>query len=686
MPSIEWTKENLLKTYELREEGKDFSEIGEVVGKSAKAVASRYGRTDWDAFIEDPEEYIKGCGGSKIWTSGEMIQLEAYLQSGKSYGFIAEKLDRGITSVERKAQTTDWKAWKKTFEEISEPDEDGIDSSHLVEALLQLSRHDLERLGDTSKEAFLSKINLEESQLSVPFNDIKKEVNLRLIERGFANPENIKFGEGTYVVVGDSHGKETKQNLFELMLRVNKVLKPDKIIHVGHILDDDNDISYNWGKFKNLIVVAKVEELKMIQEQRNKFKFSYDVVRGEISLGNNLTVFNQDLITDYVKTPLSNLDVEIMDENSITNCHRMEFHPRTQNEDPCYVASPGCLCEEHSVKTIRQIDFKDGRTVKIKEVYHDGSQKYRRQDTMSKYWSKGLLVVLVNAKGAHTLIPCPIEETSKGYTISYFDKMIASKGVYKPTKKIFVNADMHSNKHDVNILDIQEKVCEDYKPDVLVNLGDAHNFGALNHHVMGRGIPIKEKILDEAAETHYLLKRMAKWAKESYILYGNHERFSKDFTDKFPQFGQYLDFEFLCDVKSLGYKTVKLKEVLKIGPTKFVHGEMIMYGATGSKLEKISRTFKGVTFTGHIHYPAIRFKCYSVGLSGKLDQDYNEPSATRWMHGFAMCNHFEGKSFPTSIAVANGSCMLNGKEYKAKDTSSWHMNKYKVKLSYDVGD
>ncbi|MFH1610400.1 MAG: hypothetical protein ABIA91_00750, partial [Patescibacteria group bacterium] len=93
-------------------------------------------------------------------------------------------------------------------------------------------------------------------------------------------------------------------------------------------------------------------------------------------------------MSDYVKTPLSNLDAEIFDARMIVNSHRMEFITRCSHNGQSYSASPGCLCEEHISRTIRQIDFEDGRVVK--KAFHEGFIKYRRMRHMNGYWEQGL--------------------------------------------------------------------------------------------------------------------------------------------------------------------------------------------------------------------------------------------------------------------------------------------------------
>ena len=683
-----WTTQDLLILHKLKKEkGQSFKDIGKVLKKSPDSIGRKYGRMNWDAFLKDPSGFDRAT--SRKWTKEEMLQLDTYLQADKSYSFIAEKLNRTFTSIESKAQSTDWKAWREigTIDTDKEPslvseEEKQLLIAQLVTAYLTIIRYDVARFQLSEKE-FLKKVNLDESKLPISFTELRNRVDKELERLGFKNPESIQLKEGTYIIVGDSHGKHTKKSMFGLLRKINSHLKLTNIIHIGHILDDDNDISYEWGTFNNLIVLAKIEELKFVQDQRNKFKFNYEVVRESIETG-DLAIINQDMISDYVKTPINSLDAEIFDPMVIVNCHRHEFFARCVNEKTSYIASPGCLCEDHIIRTIKQIDFNDGKI--IKQAYWEGFSKYRRMQHMNKYWEMGFLVLHVDNKGKHTLVPCTIQKTSAGFATSYFDKIITSKGVYNPEKKIFVNGDLHCCNHSTSVLDIQESICKDYKPDTCVNLGDTHNYSALNHHLMDKGIPIvNQKVIEEAKETHFVLKRLATWSKDNHLIYGNHERFARDFIKKYPQFEGYLDFPFLCSTESLGYKLTDFKNVLTIGSAKFIHGDISMYGQPGSKMEKASRTFGRNVFIGHIHYPAIRFGCYSIGLTGLMNQDYNEPMASRWIHGFGLCNQFHGKSWLTSVAIIDDACIMNGKNYGPSVNSvlSWKPPQCKVSLVYD---
>lgn len=682
----------LKKIYELKDvKKKSWKQISTELKRTVASLRHIYNRTFWDEFLQKPDEYLDKMSRPQKWTEEDMIRLYTFLQSGKSYNFIAEKMNRSICSVESRAKETDWKAWqairdnRKTI--AVEEGQDNVSSSSLmdqyIEALLQIGRYEYDRIRKIKEQEFLLRVNLEKDKLLISFDDLRERALKRLIDAGYGNPETVEYGEGTYVVVGDSHGKHTKKSMFAMLNNVNKYIRPKKIIHIGHILDDDNDISYDWENFSNLTILTKVEELKIIQEQRNKFKFHYDIIRESIALGENLYIFNQDIISDYVKTPISTVDPELFADKSIFNCHRLEFHTRCTNETASYFASPGCLCERHIIKTIKQIDFEDGKM--IKQAWWDGFSKYRRMNHTNKYWEQGMLIINVDRNGKHTIIPCAIKMHNNGFATSYFDKIISSDGIFEPDRKIFVNGDIHSDKHDCKVLDVQEQICKDYKPNTFVSIGDTHNYSALNHHILDRGgVILNKKILQEAAQTNYVLRKMEKWAKENYLICGNHERFAEDFIEKFPQFAEYLNFSFLCGVKDLSYKLIDLKDVLKINSAKFIHGEIKMYGQKGNKLEKASRTFGSDIFIGHIHSPGIRFGCYSVGLTGELDQDYNESEASNWLHGFGLCNQYKGKSWLTTIPIIDGQCIIKNKHYSFKNPDSWKMHKYDACISYRV--
>ena len=549
-----------------------------------------------------------------------------------------------------------------------------------INALIQLGRHDIDRISNITIKQFTNKTNADHFIEDIDFEEMKKMAIQELLSMGYHRPENIDLPPGTYIIVGDSHGIHTDKNMFKLLHNLNEELNANKIIHIGHMLDDDNDFNHSWLDFDNLMVVARTEEIKIIENKLYEMHdhSDFEMIRNEIKIG-DYNICNQDLITDYVNTFIGNLDVEIFPDKNITNSHRHEMDVRPSYEGRSIVMSPGCLCEKHIIKTIKQIDFTSGYTVKL--AYHDGFSKYRRMGHMYQYWQHG--AVIVRFDGEHTTcVPIRIKKIEDDYVTSYFDKIISSQGVYDPDKKIFVNADLHVKYHDDDVLDIQEQVCKDYRPDTFVTLGDTYNCSSLNHHALDRGEVVQNAdTLDEMASLNFVLKRMGNWAKEKYIFFGNHERFLRDFCDKYPQLSSLLDFVFLSGIEDLNYKFVDLKDVLEIGSLRFIHGDMKVYGGRGRRTERVARVFKDCIM-GHIHYPSCRFGCYSVGLSGVLDHDYNEPNASNWTHSFILCNQYKGENFISPIIISDYNVILGDTRYISMDSDFSSHSRRSVKLIY----
>lgn len=680
-----WQREELELLYKLKTEtNMTWREIALRLNKTKDSIEKKFKRTNWNSFLNNN---INNDESRQIWDQQEMIQLHTYLDSGKSYSYIAEKLKRSVTSVERKAQSTDWNAWHTaTFHKVGNGEEKVTEKEEMIEQLVSsmvyFSRNEYSRIQEMKKDDFLESINLTEKELPISFTNIKDLACKTLDSFGLSNEKTLELGQGTYIVIGDTHGKHTKRKMFDLINQMSKQLKTKNIIHVGHLLDDDNEISYKLGDLQNLIVLAKEEELKIVHKRKNSHNCSYKIVVEEISLGDDLIITTQDMIEDYAKTPIRNLDSEIFDGKMIVNCHRLESSSKASSDGSSnYLVSPGCICERHIIRTIKQIDFKDGKTVKL--ANHEGFSKYRKMKHNYRHWTQGLLVVNVDENGDHTIIPCLIRKYKDDYYTSYFDKIYSSSGVFSPDNKIFIHADMHVPKHDCDVLDIQEQICADYKPNQLVNIGDSLDCSTLNHHEMDKGCVIFGNYLSETAKTSYVLSRMRNWANECHIIVGNHERFIQDFIKKYPQLESILDFQFACNVKEMGYRVTELKEVLEIGDANFLHGDMMIYNQTGNKLEKTSRTFGHNTFIGHIHYPSIRFGCYSVGFAGKMDQGYNEKEASAWIHGFGMCNQYKGMSWPTTIAIFNKKVIFNGKSYTSQNPNNWDIDGFKAKIVYE---
>jgi hypothetical protein len=689
-----WTPEECEKLYlMITEEGLSFEEAGEKLGKSKSSCQSKFRRINPDKIKNGHKPHSSPVR----WTAAELQRLyDLRTVAGLGWIEIGKLLGRSPVSCERKYQTTDWdQLGQEPPEEAISPEEERemeqkVCLDKFVEWLTSLARGDYDRLRTFTEEVFVKKVQKasEEAEidftaedLPVPFKELKRLAKAKLERLGLMYPKEVAFKEGTYVIVGDSHGKHTRSGMFDLLRQINKTLKPKKIIHVGHAFDDDDDISYHWKDFSNLLIIGARNELGFLKDQEVEHGIKYDIVNDRVLLG-KLAVANQYDISDYVMKFVGNIKPGLFPYNVIVNCHRHEMHSRCTHSAYHLIASPGCLCERHIVQTIKQQVWKDGGPT-VRQAMPQGFKVYNRREQFCDFWEQGLIIVQVDKQGDFTIVPCRVFKTSKGFTTSYVGKMISESGVFAPDQKIMVNGDLHAAHHDANVLDIQEQFCKAYKPDVHVNVGDTLDNRALNHHEMAHtGGPIPLDVLREVAHCAFIIERMRSWADDAHILYGNHERFMSDFVTRYPQLASMFNMDFLFDLKGKDISLTPLKKTLDLGGAKFVHGDMRMYGATGSKPEKIAGTFGPNTLMGNFHYPAIRFGCYSVGLTGQLDQEYNEADASQWLHGFAFCNIFEDQAFLSLVNIKSDKCILNGKTFRPKKPSNWDLPDFDACISF----
>ena len=685
-----WKENTLRILYDMvARKGLSFEDAAKIIKTTPGACERRYLRTNWESFLLGR----KASNQNSKWTEDELKTLYILRRETRSpvpYIEIAKKLNRSPISVERKFQTTDWEQIMPGFNlgKIDESDEvvqqvKNADKNNMAFDLVDMSRGEVQRLIDRTEEDFLDKTQRIKSELDPDFDfEEIKELALDIMRRqGYFYPESKEFNHGRFLVIGDSHGKETQRGVFELIRKMDKELDFAAIIHIGHILDDEWDISCCWEEFKKkLIIVSKIEELEILAGRQEE----YNVVRSLVKLG-NLTVRNQDIVTNEYSVGLSgnatNKD-QYFEGTTIINLHKIELDTRTiEDSNTIQIYTPGCLCRRHVSRHINM----SASFSKRRKASKANNATLRRKDHQTNFWEQGLAIVDLDKGGSFDVTLCQIHNLEEyGFTSSYGDSIYTEKKTYKPDTKVFVNADPHCDLHDPECLDLQEQICGEYSPDILVNLGDFHNNKAFNHHMMSRGEYIDKDALTELATSNFICRKMRKWASDMYLLFGNHERFLIDFSKKMPQLSRLLDFNFLSGIDQLDVNFSDHKVPLHIGPLTFIHGEMVMYGARGgNKMDKARQTFGNNVIMGHAHYPATRQSCHIIGHCGMRDQGYNEPYATKWTQGYAYCNVFKGKAFIHNMTMRPNVGFFAGKVFKVKNPDAWKLGDFKASIKYD---
>lgn len=692
---MNWTIADLKKLYQIVKPFAETSKEAEAFRKAATDLKRtptscrvRYLNTSWNKVFGKARRSSSVNG---LWSKSEIKALHSLkVSQGFDYDEIAERLGKTVGSCKQKFETMKWDSFLKESDDsdASEssipPNKIQLPSNEYVDLIAVLAHYSPEELEVLKEEDFLRKLSdtvgkkVTRSSLDEPFDKMKKRAYEQLDQFGFTYPSMVEFGPGTYVIVGDSHGKHTKKGVFRLLDVIQKELCPSKIIHLGNLCDDHNDISFLWEKYDNLVIVGWRPELALLKSMTHQ----YNVVRDKVVLG-DLTVQNQNLVTDSVETFIGNIRTRLFAPNVIVNCHRHELHNRVLYKKAGLIASPGCLCEPHVVMTLRVLVSKDGKLT-VRETRTDGYHKYNRQRDLLPTWEQGMIIVEVDKDGTAHMHPTRMFMTSKGYAISYMDKIITEHGVFKPNEKTIITADAHCSYHDPEVLDLQDQFCSDYKPNNSVNVGDLLNNQSLNHHMMDStgGAITETNVLGEVAAAKWVLQKASRWAKNNHLLFGNHERFMRDFCQRFPQLKDMLDMEFFLGLKGMGVSLTEFKKALELHGVHYIHGDMKMFGMSGRKLDQFANAFPSPCVIGNIHYPAIRQGCYSVGFSGKYDQKYNEVDVTQWLHGFGTCNTFEGFNFISLVSIRDKKFRISGKTYAPKDAASWVCPSFSASIGF----
>lgn len=551
--------------------------------------------------------------------------------------------------------------------------------------LLEMARFDKQRLEAIEEAEFWSSYSLSKdiaSYLEIDFKTIKKySQDILNKEFGAKFQRNIVLGKGRYLIIGDSHGKHSKHKIWDLVANINKALKIDKIIHVGHVLDDEETVNYHLDDYKNMIVLTKKEEIRPILSYMREHGFNFGIVRDRLQLG-KLTVTNQDVIlNEYTYQGINALDPYMFDSDLLINSHKHEMDSKTTPEDKNLLyMGVGCLCEPFVVKTVRMMDWWESRK-RTKVCYTETFKAYRRYQEMSKLWEQGVYIVEVGENGEYTPIPCRIQKVNEvDYAIAWFDKIITSTGIKSCNDLTLITGDAQIPFQQPETFSIIDQIAKRFKFNAHINVGDFVNNSCLNHHELSRNNRLYmdgQYLIKEYALATDIMEKTCKWAKEQYFHIGNHERFVQDYVEHNPQFFGFLDIYNLLPLTRLNIKTIPLKQSYIRHNARYLHGNIEGYGCAGNlsdKLAKIYNARKTPVCIGHIHCPTIRHGVYSVGLCGKMDQTFNEPMASRWMAGFGISTSYNGISWITTIPIVrstNPQVIIDRKRYIPLNCEEW---------------
>jgi hypothetical protein len=240
--------------------------------------------------------------------------------------------------------------------------------------------------------------------------------------------------------------------------------------------------------------------------------------------------------------------------------------------------------------------------------------------------------------------------------------------------------DLHRPIEDKRAYPLVMQFAEDFKPEIIVNLGDIGNFAGISHWNVNRfksrmEYPIKRDF--DGAKDHH--KRLREIVPETsiYSLDGNHDDWVQDYLDLHPELEGYVDYN-----KGMAYAEFNVKRIprdrqpLKIGKLQFIHGWYLNKYHTFKTSQTThhnivyAHTHTFQSFTPDNIEPDRRFMAWSIGhLSDEkiMARDYLRDRPTNWMLGFAIfwMDMETGDFTLFPIALPNYRFAYNGKMYKA---------------------
>jgi predicted phosphodiesterase len=142
--------------------------------------------------------------------------------------------------------------------------------------------------------------------------------------------------------------------------------------------------------------------------------------------------------------------------------------------------------------------------------------------------------------------------------------MIVESHMTKP-KKIVVLPDIHYPMH-INLSAI-EKFLVDYKPDVLIYLGDLMDLDYLSRFQKENKLIIGNNLRREYNEVIKLIEKHRSFsgAEEVYYIEGNHEYRVQKFLESYPAGTGFIEIPVAMGLKERGIKWVELNDWVRIG-------------------------------------------------------------------------------------------------------------------------
>lgn len=245
-------------------------------------------------------------------------------------------------------------------------------------------------------------------------------------------------------------------------------------------------------------------------------------------------------------------------------------------------------------------------------------------------------------------------------------------------KKLIILPDIQYPYHHQPSLEAIEQFMPDFKPDILIYLGDQLDLKIIRDWQEGkiRKIEGKRIIEDYKGFDKILTKHIELCGKPQIIFFeGNHEERLERYLDYNPNWEGMLEYSIYLRFKERNIKFIPFGKTWNIGKLYFTHGPYVIEHHAKKVVKAYGRSvIYGHTHTFQAHTDVSPIDVHdvhtatSIGCLCSKNPDYmkNRPSA--WVHGFAIAYiHKNGWFNDYFINITNGKFIFNGKIYGKKN-------------------
>lgn len=246
-----------------------------------------------------------------------------------------------------------------------------------------------------------------------------------------------------------------------------------------------------------------------------------------------------------------------------------------------------------------------------------------------------------------------------------------------PPKRVLTLPDIHFPLHDRASLNAVESFMADFRPDVLIYLGDQLQMDPVSHWLKDkRGILEGQRLIADYAGFNQVLDRHVSMVPNAKVIFflGNHEDWVRQYIELHPEVEGMLEVEHGLRLRERGFTVVPCGQAYRIGKLWYMHGHITTDHHSKGTVLAYRRNIR----YGHVHdiqyYTAVspldvadKISAGSVGCLCNVNPHYMAGKPNRWTHGFNVAYIRPDGSFNDyTIQIIGGKFTFEGKTYDGK--------------------